>query len=68
MTLQSPPSPRKDWSYDKYFQSQIQKNKNDTETSRTNRHQSTENHRSPSNNQAKTKPRQTLTINSPNSF
>jgi len=53
MTLQSPPSPRKDWSYDKYFQSQIQKNKKETETNPTNRRQSNENYRPRTSNKTK---------------
>ena len=53
MTLQSPLSPRKDWSYDKYFQSQIQKRKKETEVNPTSRYQSNENYRPRTSNEEK---------------
>jgi len=41
MTLQSPPSPRKNWSYDQYFQAQMNKNKNETNKNLTSNYKST---------------------------
>ena len=32
MALQSPPSPRKDWNYDRYFLSHLNKNKKKDES------------------------------------
>lgn len=46
MTLQSPPSPGKNWSYDKYFQAQMNKNKKETKTNLTNRYKSTDDYQS----------------------
>lgn len=56
MTLQSPPSARKDWSYDRYFQAQINKNKNKTETKLTHRHKPSDAHRATKTIQAENQP------------
>ena len=48
MTLQSPPSPGKSWSYDKYFQAQINKNKKETKTTISNHNKSTGDYQSTS--------------------